>query len=87
MKDTDKHQYLYYTSAHPYPTKKSVVFSQALHLSRLCTFEDFGRYMAGMKQWFAKRDYPQDSINSEMNKVKFSHVENKYIIKRKQYLL
>ena len=34
--------------------------------------------MVGMKQWFTKRDYPQDSVNSEMNKVKFPHVENKY---------
>ena len=34
--------------------------------------------MAGIKQWFAKRDYPHDLINSEMNKVKFPNVENKY---------
>ena len=39
--------------------------------------------MAGMKQWFAKRDYPQDLINSEMNKVKFPYVENKYNNKEK----
>ena len=44
--------------------------------------------MAGMKQWFAKRGYPQDLINSEMNKVKFPYVENKYNNKkRKEYLL
>ena len=34
--------------------------------------------MAGMKQWFAKRDYPQDLKNSETSKVKFPYVENKY---------
>ena len=39
MKATDRHQYLNHISAHPYHTKKSVVFSQALRLSRLCTFE------------------------------------------------
>ena len=39
--------------------------------------------MAGMKQWFAKRGYPQDLINSEMNKVKFPYVENKYNNKEK----
>ena len=78
VKDTDRHQYLHYTSAHPYHTNKSVVFSQALRLSRLCTYEkDFKRHMAGMKQWFAKRDYPQDLINTEMNKVKFPFVGNK----------
>ena len=72
VKDTDRHQYLHYTSAHPYHTKKSVVFGQALCLGRLCTLEkDFERHMAEMKQWFPKRDYLHDLINSEMNKVKF----------------
>ena len=66
VKNTDRHQDLH-TSAHAYHTKKSVVFSsQALRLSRLCTFEkDFGRHIAGMKQWFAKRGYPQDLKNEE----------------------
>ena len=78
VKDTDSHQYLHYTSAHPYHTKMSVVFSRALRFSHLCALEkDFERHMAGMKQWFAKRDYPQDLINSEINKVKFLYVENK----------
>ena len=39
--------------------------------------------MAGMRQWFAKSDYPQDLINSEMSKVKFPYVENKYNNKKK----
>ena len=39
MKDTDTHQYLHYTSAHPYRTKTSVVFTQTLRLSHLRTFE------------------------------------------------
>ena len=39
--------------------------------------------MAGIKQWFAKRDYPQDLIYSEMNKVKVPYVENKYNDKEK----
>ena len=79
VKYADRQQYLHYTSAHPYHTKKSVVFSQALRLSRLRTFEkDFERHIAGTKQWFAKRDYPQDLKNSETSKVKFPYVENKY---------
>ena len=56
VKDTDRRQYVGYASAHPYQTKRPIVFSQALCLSRLCTFEkDFERHMAEMKQWFAKR--------------------------------
>ena len=77
VKDTDRHQYLQYTSAHPHHTKRSVVFSQTLRISRLCTFErDFKSHKAEMRQWFAKRDYPQDVIDSEMNKVKFSFIDS-----------
>ena len=50
VKYADRQQYLHYTSAHPYHTKKSVVFSQALRLSRLGPFEkDFERHLTGMK--------------------------------------
>ena len=31
VKSTDRHQYLYYLSAHPNHTKRSVVFSQTAH--------------------------------------------------------
>ena len=78
VRDTDRHQYLHYSSAQPYHTKIFVVFSQPLCLSRLCAFgKDFKRHMAGMKQCFNKRDYPQDLINSEMDKAQFSYVEKK----------
>ena len=30
IKATDRHQYLYYTSSHPYHTKRSIVYSQSL---------------------------------------------------------
>ena len=51
VKDTDSHQNIHYTSAHPYHNKKSTVFSQAfLRLSRLGPFEkDFERHLTGMK--------------------------------------
>ena len=78
VKDTDRHQYLHYTSAHPYHNKRSVVFNQAFRLSRLCTYEkDFER-LVEMKKWFTKRDYPKDLINSEMNKVIIPYFKNKY---------
>ena len=44
IKLTDRPQYLHYTSSHPEHTKKSVVYSQALKLSRICSEEkDFKR--------------------------------------------
>ena len=42
--------------------------------------------MAGMKQWFDKKDYPQDLVNSEMDKVQFPYVENKYSNSKKKRL-
>ena len=75
VKPTNRHQYLHYLSAHPYHTKKSVVFSQTLRISRLCSSEkDFENHKEEMKSWFRKREYPEDLINSNMNKVKFSNL-------------
>ena len=59
-------------SAHPYHTIKSVVFHQTLRISRLCSSEkDFEDHKEEMKSWFRKREYPENLIRSEMNKVKF----------------
>ena len=56
IKATDRHQYLHYTSSHPYHTKRSIVYSQALRVSRICSFEeDFERHRNQMKLWFLNR--------------------------------
>ena len=88
MRDTDRHQYFHYFSAQPKDTKISV-FSQPLRLRPLYAFgKDFERHMAEIKQCFDKRDYPQDLINSEIDKVQFSYVEkNTTTIRRKDSLL
>ena len=73
VKPIDRHQYLHYTSSHPDHTKRSMVFSQILRISRLCSKrEDFNSFCFQMKTWFRRRDYPEDLINTEMKKVKFS---------------
>ena len=78
VKHTDRHQYLHYLSAHPYHTKKSVVFSQTLRISRLCSSEkDFENHKEKIKSWFRKREYPEDLITSEMSKVKFYNLRLK----------
>ena len=35
VKSTGRHQYLHYTSSHPEHTKRSMVFSQSLRISRM----------------------------------------------------
>ena len=45
IKATNRHQYLYYTSSQPHHTKRSIVYSQALRVSRIFSFEeDFKRH-------------------------------------------
>ena len=55
MKSTDHHQYLHYASSHPEHAKRSVVFSQTLRISRLCSEENnFKSYRSHMRSWFLK---------------------------------
>ena len=52
-KSTDKHQYLHYTSAHPTHTKRSIIYSQTLRMSRICSSKtDFEKHLSDMKSWF-----------------------------------
>ena len=81
IKFTDKHQYLHYTSAYPDHTKRSIVFSQALRVSRIrCNKTDFERHLDDMKSWFQARSYPKHLAQKEMSKVRF----NKKISNTKQ---
>ena len=78
IKSTDRHQYLHYASPHPEHTKRSVVFSQTLRISRLCSEEnDFKNYRSQRKSWFLKREYPEKLTENEMRKVKFCKEEIK----------
>ena len=71
MKSTDHLQYLHYASSHPEHTKRSVIFSQTLRISRLCSEKnDFKNYRSKMKSWFLKREYPEKLTENKMRKVK-----------------
>ena len=39
VKPTDRYQYFHYSSSHPEHTKRSIVFSQTLRVSRICSRE------------------------------------------------
>ena len=78
VKSTTRHQYFYYLPAHRNHSNRSVVFSQALRISRLCSYEEsFIKHKASMKSWFLKREYPEMLILAEMDEVKFSNIERK----------
>ena len=73
IKATDCHQYLEYTSSHPEHTKKSIIYSQTLRLSGLCSFEqEFEGRKRNLRSWFVKRRYPEEIIDKEMPKVKLN---------------
>ena len=40
IKDTDRHQHLHFNSSHPDYTKRSIIYSQASRLAKICTFEN-----------------------------------------------
>ena len=55
-KSTDKHQYFHYTSPHPAHTKRSITHTQALRMSRICSYKtDFEKHLVDMKSWFQVR--------------------------------
>ena len=75
---TDCYQYLDYSSSHPNHIKRSIVYSQSLRTRRLYSLEsDFLKHWTKMKSWFLKRGYPENMIDEEMKKVKFSEKGSK----------
>ena len=76
VKPTYRHQYLHFRSSHPKHTKRSIVYSQTLRVSRACSQEeDYKNYCNQVKSWFLKHSYPEHLIDTEMKKVKFKSRE------------
>ena len=72
IKPNDGHQYLHFTSSHRDHIKRSIVYSQTLRASLLCSFkENFIDHSEKMKNWFSKRDYLDKIIENEMKKLNF----------------
>ena len=72
IKSTDRQQFLHYISSHPDHTKRSIIYSQALRISRICSNKsDFLKHLESMKSWFEVRGYPNKLIEQEIEKVKF----------------
>ena len=70
---------------HPDHTKRSTVYSQALKITRVCSFEeDFKRHTTGMKSWSLNRGYPSWLINKQMEKVEHSHLNDRERVQKSQ---
>ena len=66
IKSADRHQFLHYTSSHPDHTKCSIIYSQALRISRISSNKsDFVKYLESMKSWFEVKGYPNKLIEKK----------------------
>ena len=55
----------------------------ALRVSKICSMEfNFRKHISEMKTWFLRRGYPKKLVESEIKKVKFSHISNNKSQKR-----
>ena len=73
-----------YTSAYPAHTKRYIIYSQALRMSRIYSYKtDFEKHPVDIKSWFQAKGYPSDLVQNEMNKVKFSGDWDKNKTKKK----
>lgn len=56
IKSTDRYHYLHYISSHSEHAKKSVIYSQDLRPSGICSEKkDFKKHICEMKSWFSQR--------------------------------
>ena len=70
QKSTDCHPYLDYTSAHPSHFKRSIPYSQALRLRRICKDKDtLKERIKQYTNYFVACGYKRSFVKKEMDKV------------------
>ena len=69
-KPTDTKQYVEPSSCHPPHTIKSIPYSQALRLQRICTHrKDLNSELKNMYGYFKNRNYPEPTIAQGINRA------------------
>ena len=69
-KPTDTHQYLDFSSCHPFHIKRSIPYSQALRLRRICSEDtDFRDRIKELKGWLAKRGYDMNMVDKQVDEA------------------
>ena len=69
-KPTDSQNYLYAKSAHPFQLKKSIPYSQALGIKRICsTFEEYKKHSNDLVKRFVEKGYKENITWNQIKKV------------------
>ena len=80
VKPTDTHQYLHASSCHVYHSKKSIPYSQALRLNRICSETSFfDKRCNELEVWLNDRGYSEKLVRKqilEARKVKRTEALN-----------
>ena len=70
QKPTDTHPYLHWTSAHPPHLKRSIPYSQALRLRRICSSTDtLRKRIIEYSDFFVACGYERGKVLNEMQRV------------------
>ena len=70
-KPTDKHQYLLHSSSHPYHTKKSIPYSLALLLRRICSTEiALQKRFEELQHYLVKRGYKERFVKQQIDRTR-----------------
>ena len=67
VKPTDTHQYLHASSCHVYHSKKSIPYSQALRLNRICSNNSlFDKRCNQLEGWLCDRGYSSSMVRKQV---------------------
>ena len=77
IKPTDTHRYLHASSCHVFHSKKSIPYSQALRLNRICSENSFfDKRCNDLEIWLKGRGYSDNLVRKQILKArKFSRAE------------
>ena len=69
-KPTDRQNYFHSKSEHPYSLKKSIAYSQALPIKRICsTQNEFEKHSRNLLQQLKKKGYHHDTLKEQIEKA------------------
>ena len=83
QKPTDRKSYLHFTSEHPKHLIKSIPYSQALRIKKICSDEDdLKQQLKNLHSSFLKRGYKEEKLKEDIEKV--THLDRMTLLSPKE---